>query len=163
MANQEIIEVYGGKLRVRACALIFDQPEQPQSILLLESRNLYAHPFWMPPGGGVQLGETLIEAVQREVLEETGLQVAVGDLWYISEYIKPPLHALEVYFEAKIVSGTLTKGFDPELQTQLIQQVQFVPLHQLDRLGAIYPAFLKHELPKCLTEGKPQAPRFIPQ
>lgn len=37
------------------------------------------HPFprdvWRPPGGGVKEGEEFVEAVRREALEETGLQV----------------------------------------------------------------------------------------
>jgi ADP-ribose pyrophosphatase YjhB (NUDIX family) len=33
---------------------------------------------WSLPGGAVEVGETLAAAVQREVLEETGIVVAVG-------------------------------------------------------------------------------------
>jgi ADP-ribose pyrophosphatase YjhB (NUDIX family) len=34
--------------------------------------------FWSVPGGRVEFGETLVEAVVREVREETGIDVTVG-------------------------------------------------------------------------------------
>ena len=33
---------------------------------------------WSIPGGSLELGETLVEGVARELLEETGVQVKVG-------------------------------------------------------------------------------------
>lgn len=41
--------------------------------------------FYIMPGGGQQAGELLPEAVAREVAEETGLRVSVGDLAFVIE------------------------------------------------------------------------------
>jgi ADP-ribose pyrophosphatase YjhB (NUDIX family) len=40
--------------------------------------------IWTCPGGQVKFGETLTEALQREIREETGIEVAVGRLICIS-------------------------------------------------------------------------------
>jgi 8-oxo-dGTP diphosphatase len=45
---------------------------------------------WSIPGGTLELGETLVEGVARELLEETGLVVEVLDLIEVFERISPP-------------------------------------------------------------------------
>ncbi|MBQ8407546.1 MAG: NUDIX domain-containing protein [Clostridia bacterium] len=39
---------------------------------------------WVFPGGQVEVGENLIDAVKREVMEETGVDIEVGELFCIS-------------------------------------------------------------------------------
>lgn len=43
--------------------------------------------FWLTPGGGQQFGETKVENVAREVLEETGYRVEVDDLACGRDYL----------------------------------------------------------------------------
>jgi 8-oxo-dGTP diphosphatase len=42
--------------------------------------------YYNIPGGGVEPGETVKQAVVREIFEESGLEVTVGDLIYVLEY-----------------------------------------------------------------------------
>ena len=49
-------------------------------VLLVQRAQAPAKALWTLPGGRVEIGETLVEAVTREVMEETGLTIRVGEL-----------------------------------------------------------------------------------
>jgi len=105
------------KVRVRANGILIHQ----NSVLLVQLKTpILDYPYWMPPGGGVEFGETLQEAVKREVIEETGISVQVNELWYVHDYINIPWHAIEFYFKCSYVSGELLVGSDPETVRQYI-------------------------------------------
>ena len=56
------------------------------SVLLVQMKNEEGE-FFILPGGGQVHGETLIQAVERECMEELGISVSVGRLVYTREYI----------------------------------------------------------------------------
>ena len=48
-----------------------------QEVLLVK----HNHAGWVFPGGQVEVGETVMDAVKREVMEETGVSIEVGELF----------------------------------------------------------------------------------
>jgi 8-oxo-dGTP diphosphatase len=111
LLRNQIHEVYGERIRIRACGCLIENGK----LLLLRHKGIGSEGFfWNVPGGEPERGETLKQAVEREFLEETGVKVKAGSFLCMNEYVAPPLHALEFYFSAKLVSGTAVLGTDPE-------------------------------------------------
>jgi 8-oxo-dGTP diphosphatase len=69
-------------------------------VLMLESPKR----GWELPGGQVEEGESLIQALERETLEETGIVVRVGALVSVCSNVKPPAKVI-FGFLATYVSG----------------------------------------------------------
>ncbi|MGW8815101.1 NUDIX domain-containing protein [Gordonia terrae] len=91
-------------------ALITDEDGR---ILLILRRNEPSAGHWSLPGGKVEPGESLDEAVVREVEEETGLAVTVGEPAIQLEIPVGDGRVYEVHdFRAEIRSGNLRPGDD---------------------------------------------------
>lgn len=97
------------------------------------------------PGGGVEPGASLPDNLRREVFEETGLTVQVGDPCLVNEFHDPPsgFHQVDIYFRCTLTSAA---EIDPTWQdsenvvTQwhwLTQAELGATRHKPDSLGAV--------------------------
>ena len=100
----------------------------------------------MPPGGGLEFGETLEDTLKREFLEETGLHVKPKSLVHMNEVIKDQFHAVELFYKVEYLSGKLKTGTDPELSdsSQIIKDVAFKNKSELKDLKVV-PDYLKEK------------------
>lgn len=86
--------------------------------LLIQRSNEPGRGRWSIPGGTVELGETLREAALREVREECGLEVELGDVVDVYEVIRPDeggrirFHYVLVDFVAQYRGGEPIAGSD---------------------------------------------------
>lgn len=130
--DRSVQEIYGNRVRVRICGIC----QVEDRLLLINHSGLTDGSFWAPPGGGMDFGHSAQENLVREFMEETGLEVEVGSLLFVTELVRLPLHAVELFFSVTLKGGTLKAGHDPEMGTaqQLIQEARFMTFQEIDAL-----------------------------
>jgi 8-oxo-dGTP diphosphatase len=95
-------------------ALIFEG----QNILLVERAKEPLKGYWSLPGGIVEAGEKLEEAVRREVREETGLEIEPLEMFEVFERImpdsegRPEYHYVLMDYLCRVVGGELAASSD---------------------------------------------------
>ncbi|MFD1469837.1 NUDIX domain-containing protein [Hymenobacter caeli] len=154
-----LLALYTGKVRVRVGGLLLHEG----GLLLAAHRGLLplGAPFWSPPGGGWQFGESLHEALVREFREETGLAVRVGRFLHLHEFRRDGLQALELFFEVLAAGDAAPAprlGHDPEhaAGAQLLTELAW---HTPRQLLALPPAHVHPVLRGLLSVDD----LFVPQ
>ena len=87
-------------------------------VLLIRRGQAPSKDLWAIPGGSVEIGETLQEAAEREILEETGVKILAGKPVYTFDVIdrdedgKIRFHYVIIDLAADYVSGVPVAGDD---------------------------------------------------
>ena len=98
-------------------------------LLMIRRGRGPAQGYWSLPGGRVEVGETLAEAVVRELAEETGLEGVCEKLIGWVERIDGDEHYVILDFMVTIVIG------DDPVAGDDAAEVAWVPLHQVAELS----------------------------
>lgn len=107
------------------------------AILLIERATEPAAGAWSVPGGRVEPGETLTDALTRELAEETGLTITVGPMIAIAERIGPSHHLVIVNFHVEVVGSTAPIAGDDAADAA------WTPLDRLAEIDLV-PGLLEH-------------------
>ena len=118
------------------------------------------------PGGGQEFEETLAVAVRREVLEETGLRVAVGELLWVREFVKRahrpddphPGHAVEFFFRCTPEDDAPPAAISVPDDAQI--GIRWVPFAELPAL-TVWPAAVQRHLIAWNGDGPLDTPLYL--
>jgi 8-oxo-dGTP diphosphatase len=115
--------------------------------------------WWVPPGGGIKGEESVFEAAQREVMEETGLNAKIDRIIYIRQliYKQQEQNVLTVYMLAGSVKGelTITKLNKKDLDSKYIKEVKFFSEAEIKKIK-VFPEIFKNQMWKDYKQDFPE-------
>lgn len=109
-------------------AFVFD----PQGRVLLLRHVFHPEFPWGPPGGWLKAGEDPVEAIEREVREETGLTITV----------RRPLHVQETDGHLEIIYLATTDGGPMTLSEEIFEAAWCDPLAVRRRMRSYHEQLL---------------------
>lgn len=100
------------QIRTRVAAVII---RDGRVLLVAHKKNKDI--YWLLPGGGVDFGESLERALQRELREELGITASVGDIVLVCDSIDPEQrrHIVNIFFRCTPDDGNYSLGADGRL------------------------------------------------
>jgi len=121
--------------RLRVALITFDDEGR---VLLLQHERIHGK-YWVLPGGGVDTGESIEDALVREIREELSVDCDVEKLVAVGELILPDRHVVDFF-----LAGTLsdTQNFEI-LHEEGISDAQWFEPSQLDTISVLPPEILE--------------------
>lgn len=143
--HKKLLEIYGGKIRLRVCGVL----ENEGKVLMVNHQFLNKdNIFWNFPGGGLHENEQIKDCLKREFLEETNLEIEVGEFLYLNQHLIGEFHAVELYFAVKAQKVDYRLGSDPEFN--ILSDLKWFKQRELKALPASHKPWFVSEIFKRL-------------
>ena len=128
------------KLRV-ACLLTEDGK------VLLARHKRGEKEYWTLPGGGLEKGERIVDCLKREIWEESGLEIEVGEVLFVFDVIEPERHVVTIVFRAWRTGGEFRLRNVP-VGPRLVG-MDFIPLEKIKEIELVPP--IGNEIEKAIN------------
>ncbi len=98
--------------------------------------------FWCAPGGRLEYAENLLSGIKREVKEETGLEISVGEAFAVSEFLyeENKFHNIDVFFRCHILKGEISNDWK-DIGGPVVDR-KFFSLEELQHVN-VFPRWLR--------------------
>ena len=142
-------------------------PELQILLMKLQLKNP-DHAFWIAPGGGVEQGEDLHDALRREIFEETGNGgVRIGPLvWHRQHEFEidgESVHQFEEFFLCRTEEfDAVPKELNGPLEQDSFRELRWWSLDEIRQSQEVFvPRALFYELTKLLNDGFDGNPKDV--
>lgn len=146
------------QFNVRVYGLLFNEDKH----ILISDEEEYGFQFSKFPGGGLEYGEGLIDALKREFVEECQTEIEVLEHFYTTDFfIKSVFNesqVISVYYLVKPISSIeldfREKAFDFQSEGDTLQAFRWKCVHELKKDDLTFPTdqkvleLLKEKWPK---------------
>lgn len=111
--------------------------------VLIENNQILLSKQWDGydfPGGGIEIDETIEEALVREFWEETGLKVKVKQVvdcrtsFFIKVFSKEPVNNILIYFLVEKIGGDLNIDNIAKNEKQYIGMPEWIDLDKIEKI-----------------------------
>ena len=125
------------KFNLRAYAIIINDKNE----VLLSDEFVFGIHVTKFPGGGVELGEGIIDCLHREAIEELGQDIEIIQHFYTTDffqqgYFRTDVQVVSIYYKAKLKETPKfkisTKPFDYENEIEGAQSFRWVSIKKLN-------------------------------
>jgi ADP-ribose pyrophosphatase YjhB (NUDIX family) len=118
---------------------------------LLVFRLAKADGWYSLPGGGIEFGENIEQAIAREMLEETGIKAEVGKLLCVQDMAFPDKHRIEFFYHIK--NGSDYRNIDLSKATHGFEIAETLFVDPANTEKIILPSFLREIVPELVKTG----------
>lgn len=128
---------------VRVYGLLINDKQE----ILISDEQEYGMQFTKFPGGGLELGEGLIDGLKREFVEECNVEVEVISHFYTTDFfVKSAFNnsqIISVYYLVKNLSplelAFKAVAFDFEAEGEILQSFRWIKLSELKETDFTFP------------------------